>query len=35
MNAMNNTLPIPDELWDKIPTDAQAADAAAFLSVRN
>ena len=28
---MSNPLPIPDELWDKVPPDAQAAIAAVFL----
>jgi transposase len=30
MNAVINPLPIPDELWAKVPPDAQAAIAAAF-----
>src|SRR4051812_23265389 len=31
---MLNPLPIPDELWAKVPPDAQAAIAAAFLAIR-
>ena len=31
---MTNPLPIPDELWNKIPPDAQAAVAAGFLSMQ-
>ncbi len=31
---MPNPLPIPDELWSKVPPDAQAAIAAVFLAMR-
>src|SRR5512146_1843850 len=31
---MIDPLPIPDELWAKVPPDAQAAIAAAFLALR-
>jgi transposase len=31
---MTNPLPIPDELWDKIPPDSQAAVAAVFLALQ-
>jgi len=31
---MTNPLPIPDELWDKIPPDSQAAVAAVFLAMQ-
>src|SRR5271157_136634 len=34
MCAMNSPLPIPDELWNKIPADAQAAVAAVFLAMQ-
>jgi transposase len=31
---MTNPLPIPDELWEKVPPDAQAAIAAVFLAMQ-
>src|SRR5213596_3310251 len=31
---MTNPLPIPDELWAKVPADAQAAIAAVFLAMQ-
>jgi transposase len=31
---MTNPLPIPDELWEKVPPEAQAAIAAAFLAMQ-
>ena len=34
MCAMTNALPIPDELWNKIPADARAAVAAVFLAMQ-
>jgi hypothetical protein len=34
MGVVSNPLPIPDELWDKVPPDAQAAIAAAFLAMQ-
>src|SRR5271165_2303500 len=34
MCAMNSPLPIPDELWNKIPAAAQAAVAAVFLAMQ-
>ena len=34
MGVVSNPLPIPDELWDKVPPDAQAAIAAVFLAMQ-
>ena len=34
MGVMSNPLPIPDELWDKVPPDAQAAIAAVFRAMQ-